>query len=126
MRAVDTNVLVRLITRDEPRQTASAESFVAKGGWVSVLALAEAIWVLGSVYDLNSTDQAMAVEMLLNHRQLVLHERETVAAALELFRTRPALGFSDCLMVELARKAGHLPLGTFDRNLAKVEGAQKV
>ena len=126
MRAVDTNVLVRLITRDEPRQTASAESFVAKGGWVSVLALAEAIWVLGSVYDLNSTDQAMAVEMLLNHRQLVLHERETVAAALELFRSRPALGFSDCLMVELARKAGHLPLGTFDRNLAKVEGAQKV
>jgi predicted nucleic-acid-binding protein len=126
MRAVDTNVLVRLITRDEPRQTASAESFVAKGGWVSVLALAEAIWVLGSVYDLNSTDQAMAVEMLLNHRQLVLHERETVAAALELFRSRPALGFSDCLMVELARKAGHLPLGTFDRNLARVEGAQKV
>ena len=126
MRAVDTNVLVRLITRDEPRQTASAESFVAKGGWVSVLALAEAIWVLGSVYDLNSTDQAMAVEMLLNHRQLVLHERETVAAALELFRSRPALGFSDCLMVELARKAGHLPLGTFDRNLARVEGTQKV
>jgi predicted nucleic-acid-binding protein len=126
MRAVDTNVLVRLITRDEPRQTASAESFVAKGGWVSVLALAEAIWVLGSVYDLNAMDQAMAVEMLLNHRQLVLHERETVAAALELFRSRPALGFSDCLMVELARKAGHLPLGTFDRNLARVEGTQKV
>jgi predicted nucleic-acid-binding protein len=126
MRAVDTNVLVRLITRDDPRQTASAESFIAKGAWVSPLALAEAMWVLGSVYELSPKDQATAVEMLLNHRELVLHDREVVAAALERFRERPALGFSDCLMVELARKAGHLPLGTFDRNLAKVEGTQKL
>jgi predicted nucleic-acid-binding protein len=126
MRAVDTNVLVRLITRDDPRQTASAESFIDKGAWVSPLALAEAMWVLGSVYELSSKDQARAVEMLLSHRDLVLHDRETVAAALELFRARPALGFSDCLMFESARKAGHLPLGTFDRNLAKVEGTQKL
>jgi predicted nucleic-acid-binding protein len=126
MRAVDTNVLVRLITRVDPRQTASAESFIDKGAWVSPLALAEAMWVLGSVYELSPKDQARAVEMLLNHRDLVLHDREVVAAALELFRERPALGFSDCLMLESARKAGHLPLGTFDRNLAKVEGAQKL
>ena len=126
MRAVDTNVLVRLITRDDARQTASAESFIAKGAWVSPLALAEAMGVLDSVYELSSSGQAKAIEMLLNHRELVLHERETVAAALELFRARPALGFSDCLMVESARKSGHLPLGTFDRNLAKVEGTQKL
>ena len=126
MRAVDTNVLVRLITRDDARQTASAESFIAKGAWVSPLALAEAMWVLDSVYELSSSGQAKAIEMLLNHRELVLHERETVAAALELFRARPALGFSDCLMVESARKSGHLPLGTFDRNLARVEGTQKL
>lgn len=124
MRAIDTNVLVRLITRDDPSQTAAAENFVANGAWVSVLALAESMWVLGSVYDLTSRDQANAIEMLLNHRDLVLHERETVTAALDLFRQRPALGFSDCLIVEAARKAGHLPLGTFDRNLAKIEGAE--
>ena len=126
MRAIDTNVLVRLITRDDPRQTAAAESFVAKGAWVSTLALAEAMWVLGSVYELSAKDQVKAVAMLLNHRELVLHDRETVAAALELFRGKPALGFPDCLMVESARKAGHLPLGTFDRNLARVEGAEKL
>ena len=40
MRAVDTNVLVRLITRDDSRQAASAESFIGKGAWVSLLALA--------------------------------------------------------------------------------------
>jgi predicted nucleic acid-binding protein len=64
--------------------------------------------------------------MLLNHRDLVLQDPETVAEALELFRAKPALGFSDCLMLQLARKAGHLPLGTFDRNLAKVDGTQKL
>ncbi|HEU0139313.1 MAG: type II toxin-antitoxin system VapC family toxin [Bryobacteraceae bacterium] len=126
MRAVDTNVLVRLITRDDLRQAASAEAFIENGAWVSVLALAEAIWVLSAVYELGPKDQAKAIEMLLNHRDLVLQEPETVAAALALFRVKPALGFSDCLMFHLARKAGHLPMGTFDRNLAKVEGAQKL
>jgi len=126
MRAIDTDVLVRLIARDDARQTAAAEAFVAKGAWVSLLALAEAVWVLASVYDLNAEDQARAVEMLLDHRQLVLHEQESVTAALSLFRAKPSLGFSDCLMIELARRAGHLPLGTFDRNLGRIDGAQKL
>jgi predicted nucleic-acid-binding protein len=126
MRAIDTNVLVRLITRDDSRQTAVAESFVEKGAWVSVLALAEAMWVLVSVYELKSEDVANAVEMLLNHQSLALQHPEIVASALDLFRATPALGFSDCLMLHLARQAGHLPLGTFDRNLARAEGAQKL
>lgn len=126
MRAVDTNVLVRLITRDDPGQAAKAESFVDKGAWVSTLALAEAVWVLETVYELGPEDLAMAIEMLLNHRNLVLQDEETVAGALQLFRVRPALGFSDCLMLQLARRAGHLPLGTFDRTLAKVEGTQRL
>ena len=46
MRAVDTNVLVRLIARDDSRQVESAESFIENGAWVSVLALAEATWCL--------------------------------------------------------------------------------
>jgi predicted nucleic acid-binding protein len=44
----------------------------------------------------------------------------------ELFRAKPSLGFSDCLILNLARNAGHLPLGTFDRNLGKVDGAHKL
>jgi len=126
MRAVDTNVLVGLLTRDHMRQTASAESFIAKGAWVSVLALAEAVRVLDSVYELSSVDQARAIEMLLSHQQLTVQDGETIASALALFRTKPSLGFSDCLMLEMARKAGHLPLGTFDRNLGKIDGAQKL
>ena len=126
MRAVDTNVLVRLITRDDSGQTAAAEIYVEKGAWVSVLVLTEATWVLSTVYELTPRKIARTIEMLLNHRDLVLQDAETVVEALELFREKPALGFSDCLILHLARKAGHLPLGTFDRNLAKVEGAQKL
>jgi len=126
MRAVDTNILVRLIARDDPRQTSSAERFVERGAWVSVPALAEAIWVLRSVYDFSAADLATALEMLLNHKDLTLQDSDAVAYALDLFRSRPALGFSDCLMLRLARKAGHLPLGTFDRALGKTTGAQKL
>jgi len=126
MRAVDTNVLVRLVTRDEARQVAAAEAFVEKGAWVPQLALAEATWVLSAVYDLNAAAIATAIEMLLNHKDLTLEESEVVSNALEVFRKRPALGFSDCLMLEVARKAGHLPLGTFDRTHGKLEGVERL
>jgi predicted nucleic-acid-binding protein len=126
MRAVDTNVLVRLLTRDEPNQAGVADAFVQEGAWVSVLALAEAMWVLVAVYERDAVQVARAVEMLLNHQHLTLQEPEAVASALATFRRRSALGFSDCLLVELARKAGHLPLGTFDRDLGKLDGAVKL
>jgi predicted nucleic-acid-binding protein len=125
MRAVDTNVLVRLVTRDDPKQVASAEAFVTRGAWVSHLVLAEAIWVLIAVYALEPNQIATAVEMLLNHKDLTLQDSDTVAAALEQYRRRPRLHFSDCLIREVARKAGHLPLGTFDRDLCKLDGAAK-
>lgn len=123
MRAVDTNVLVRLVIRDDVAQVAAAEAFVEKGAWVPHLALAETTWMLEAVYDLGAAAIATAVEMLLNHKDLVLEEAGVVSNALANFRRRPALGFSDCLMLEVARKAGHLPLGTFDRGLGKLDGA---
>jgi len=126
MRAVDTNVLVRLITRDDVRQAASADRWVENGAWVSVLALAEATWVLSAVYERGPTEIASAVEMLLNHKELTLQDSDVVAAALKSFRERPALGFSDCLLLQLAQKAGHLPLGTFDRELSKLDGAERL
>ena len=124
MRAVDTNVLVRLITRDDRKQVAAAESFVRKGAWVSTLVLMEATWVLTAVYDLTHAEIATAIDMLLHHRDLTIQDSDSVAAALEQYRNRPSLGFSDCLILETARKAGHLPLGTFDRNLSKLDGSE--
>jgi predicted nucleic-acid-binding protein len=126
MRAVDTNVLVRLITRDDAKQVAAAEAFVARGAWVPQLAIAEATWVLASVYDRDPEAIATAVEMLLSHEQLAVQDAAVVAAAVAQFRQRLKVGFSDCLMVEVARKAGHTPLGTFDRDLSKIDGAQRL
>jgi predicted nucleic-acid-binding protein len=126
MRAVDTNVLVRLITRDDPRQTRKAEAFVANGAWVSQVVLAETVWVLSSVYELGAAELATAVDMLLEHRSLILQDPETIAAALAEFRKRSAVGFTDCLVVQIARSAGHVPVGTFDRDLGKVSGAQRL
>ena len=126
MPAVDTNVLVRLATRDDAKQAAAAEAFVAAGAWVPHLVLAETMWVLSAVYGRGPAEIATAVEMFLDHKELTLQDADAVAAALAQFRRRPALGFSDCLVLELARKAGHLPLGTFDRELGKLDGAHKL
>jgi predicted nucleic-acid-binding protein len=124
MPAVDSNILLRLITGDDVEQTVAAEHFIEKGAWVSILALAETTWVLRTGYKKNASDIAAAVDMLVHHKDLVLQDSDAVVAALELFRSRPSLGFSDCLMLQLARKAGHLPLGTFDRALGRVEGTR--
>ena len=100
--------------------------FVAPGAWVSCLVLVEAAWALSAVYDLAPAEIATAVQMLLNHKDLTVQDADTVAAALALYRRQPRLGFSDCLALEVARKAGHLPLGTFDRELGKLQGAHKL
>jgi predicted nucleic-acid-binding protein len=126
MRAVDTNVLVRLLTRDDVRQAARADTFVAKGAWVSHIVLVEALWVLQSVYERSREQIASAVTMLLDHTALSLQDPDIVSAALARFRERPAVGFSDCLVLEVARKAGHLPLGTFDRDLSKLAGSERL
>ena len=126
MRAVDTSVLVRLVTRDDPRQVSAAEAFVARGAWISHVVLVEATRVLVSVCDLEAPAVATAIDMLLNHRDLTVQDAEAVAAALEQYREKPSVSFSDCLVLALARKAGHLPLGTFDRDLAKLDGAQRL
>jgi predicted nucleic-acid-binding protein len=126
MRALDTNVLVRLVTRDDRKQVAAAESFVSKGAWVSTLVLMEATWVLTAVYELTHAEISTAIDMLLHHKNFTIQEPDSVAAALERYRSRPALGFSDCLILETARKAGHLPLGTLDRNLSKLDRAERL
>jgi len=74
---------------------------------VSHLLLAGTIWVLDAMHERSAAQLAAAIEMLLNREQLWIQDAEVVAQA-------------------LARKASHLPLGTFDRGLAKLEGAQRL
>jgi predicted nucleic-acid-binding protein len=126
MRAIDTNVLVRLVTGDHTKQAAAAEEFVSIGAWVSHLVLAETVWVLASLYDRDAKALARTVEFLLTHRDLTIQDADVASAALAHYRNRPSLGFSDCLLLEIARKAGHIPLGTFDRTLAKLDGSAHI
>jgi predicted nucleic acid-binding protein len=126
MNAADTNVLVQLMVRDDPQQTEAAGRFIQSGVWVSTLVLAEATWVVRSVYGRSAGEVAVSVEMLLSEKHVTMEDPVAVEAALELFRSRPALKFSDCLILQLAKKAGHLPLGTFDRELARGPGAQRL
>jgi predicted nucleic-acid-binding protein len=91
MRAVDTNVLVRLLVRDEPTQVEAAERFVALGAWVSHLVLTETLWVLDAVYDCRPRQLAVALDLLLDHQTLTLQDADVVRAALVQFRARPSL-----------------------------------
>lgn len=126
MLAVDTNVLVRLLARDDTKQALAADQAVIKGAWISHLVLAEAVWVLDAVYARTPKQLMAALDLLLVHESLVLQDADVVSAALAQFRAKPTLGFSDCLVLEIARKAGHLPLATFDKALSKLAGAQKL
>lgn len=124
MRAADTNVLVRLIVGDDARQTRIAEEFSQGGIWISHLVLAETIWVLTSVYERSAAQISATLERLLEQPALSFEQADTLAAALLRFKAQPAVGFSDCLALETARRAGHLPFGTFDRDLSQLEGTQ--
>ena len=110
MAAADTNVLVRLVVRDDEIQTARAEAFIARG----------------TIYGFDHAELIDVVQMFLDLRTAIVEDADVVAAALDQYRQRPALRFSDCLMVEVAPHAGHLPLGTFDRALAALDGTARL
>ena len=122
MRAIDTNVLVRLIVRDDPGQVEKAEAYVAQGAWVSQIVLAETVWVLESVYGLDRAQVATVVAMLVEHDRLTLQDEDVIRGAHSTFERDRSVGFTDCLVVEAARKAGHLPVGTFDKAMSRIEG----
>ena len=126
MHALDTNILILLLARDDVKQAKLADQFVANGAWVSHLVLAETLWVLKSAYGRSPSQLSAVLDVLLSHESLVLQDADTVSSALTHFRSKPALGFSDCLVLEIARKAGHIPLGTFDKALSKLANTHKL
>lgn len=69
---------------------------------------------------------ADALEMLLRHRMLTIQDWDAVELAIAVYRVTSGVSFSDCLILELARKNGHRPLGTFDRKLARLPGAERI
>lgn len=121
MRAVDTNVVIRLLEQDDPAQAAAADAYQHSGGplWVAHVVLVETVWVLSATFHRTRKEILGVLTALLGNRDIHLQEEPVVRAAVESFRTSRA-DFSDCLVLETARAHGHLPLATFDRNLAKL------
>ncbi len=126
MRAVDTNIVVRLITRDDERQAAAAERVVSGGAWLSIVAVSEVAWVLASLYELPRAQIADSIALLLRHQHITLEQAPAIEQAVAVFRRTPGVSFADCLLVEVARLQGFGPLVTFDKQLAKLDGAEIV
>lgn len=124
MHAVDTNVLVRLVVLDDAKQVAAAKRFIEGGAWVSHLVLLETVWVLESYYRFTRAQVARFVETATLHPNLRVQDVDVVEAALAQFVRHKKVGFTDCLALEIARKAGCVPLGTFDKALGKLPGAK--
>jgi len=129
MPALDTNVLVRYIVRDDARQLAAARRLisrcVAEGStlFVPVTVVLELEWVLRSSFGFGKDDVLLALSSLFSAADLSFESERALEVALQLFRKGSA-GFADCLHVALATQAGEQPLWTFDKTAAKVDGAK--
>ena len=126
MRAIDTNALLRLIVHDDVAQAEAAADFITPSAWVSHLVLTETFWALKSVYGADASQIAATAAMLLEHAQVVLQDADVVRFALNEFKGDPRVDFADCLIVAIARKAGHAPVGTFDKALGRIDGAASI
>ena len=95
---------------------------MAQGAWVSQLVLAETVWVLESVYGLGRARVATVVGMLVEHDRLAFEDEDVIRGSHAAFERTRSAGFTDCVIVEAARKAVNLPVGTFDRAMSRIEG----
>jgi predicted nucleic-acid-binding protein len=129
MIGLDTNIVVRYLTRDDEGQFAKARQLLAgeltaaDPGYISRVVLAEIAWVLTGSYDLDRATLAEVLERLLTSRQLVVQDAETAYHALRTYRSGRG-DFVDLLIVEQARRAGCVATATFDRRAAKQPGFQ--
>jgi predicted nucleic-acid-binding protein len=117
MTAVDTNIVVRLLAADEPRQTAAARKlFEEETVFLSRTVLLESFWVLRATYGLPVTAVLDSIAGLLGLDGAVVESRETVAEALDLARS--GMDFADALHV-VACPPG-VGFATFDRTLRRI------
>lgn len=123
MIGLDTNVLVRYIAQDDPRQTAKAvhviedECSEARPGFVTAVALVELVWVLEECYRSAKADIVVVLQRILRTRQLVVEEAETAWKAVRLFEASRA-DFADCLIDRIGAAHDCEYTATFDKAAA--------
>ena len=127
MIGVDTSVLVRYLTQDEPRQSAAAVLLIERRlrndrpGFVSTVVLAELCWVLRSLYAVTTDELADTLETLLAVPSFRFEGREAALRALDRIRARGG-EYPDALIHEVASEAGCAHTYTFDRRAARTSG----
>lgn len=129
MIGLDTNVIVRYIAQDDRAQAAAAtrllehELSAGNPGYLSLVALAEVVWVMVAVYGADRPTVATVVEGLLSATHIRVQEAESVWLALLDFREPGSKGdFSDALIGRLGSRAGCSRTVTFDRAAARHAG----
>ena len=131
MRAFDTNLLVRILTRDDAGQVevidrlmdqadASGEVF-----FVPITVVLELEWVLRSVYKRTSSQVLSALGALLKNASLTIEHHQAIELALDAIETfHGRVDFADALHVGISATAKHDPLLTFDQGCARLAGAE--
>lgn len=130
MIGLDTNVLVRYVTQDDPVQSAKASELIeslttASPGFVSLVSILELVWVLQSCYQSAKSDVVMVLETLLRTRELTVEHAEIIWQALRKFMANKA-DFADCLIERCAHAAGCEYTATFDLNAIKTTGMKRL
>ena len=130
MIALDTNVLVRFLVRDDPRQAAEASALFAglteeNPAWLSREVLVELVWVLERAYRLPLADIAGAIDALLAAQEVVVESPDRIGLAVERYRQGGA-GFSDYLIALAAQAAGCRATFSFDRQAVAKAGMTSV
>ncbi len=131
MNGIDTNVLLRLLLRDDADQAARADRFI-EGSCsadapclINRIVLVEAAWVLGSGYRYGREQVATILENILRTEVFTVEDAAEVWAALKAFRASRA-DFADCLIGLGNRALGATATATFDRAAAALDSFIKI
>ena len=125
MRGLDTNVLLRLLLADDPRQAARAREWLhaqASGQrrLINRIVLCELVWTLRRGYRFDRERITEVIVRLLKSHDMLVEDYDSVVLALELYRTSHA-DFADCLLGVSNRALGCSATATFDRDAAELD-----
>ena len=129
MIGIDTNVLVRYLAQDDPSQSARATQIIEQllteeqPGFISLVTMAEMVWVLERAYGLSASELAAVIERMLQADTLVIQNEQEVFTAMVALKTGVA-SFPDALIGALGSWAGCSSTLTFDRKAARLADFQ--
>ena len=124
--AIDTNVLVRLLVRDDEQQFAAACRLIGRAAaaeepvMILLGVLLETEWVLRSRYKLDKAGIAGAMTALLESSDVEFEHAPTVEEALYVWSQHPGADFADCLLSARAAQLGCSRFMTFDTRAARL------